>query len=517
MRTSTLSGLASLLIALIGGGVYVSEFYPRVVLRSVLDQTIASLPPGTTASYRDARYSLITRKAQVMGITLHGSTQTNPPEPLELTIQTVRSARPNLQLADAWNKTLATGDVNTAVPVADDIVLEGVALTSPTITATIDSLHIAKPRAYPARYPHDLPKQLREAATAKPDAPPSLDALTALLSRSAAAAILGIAHGKYDMAGLTVTSHAQGFDLHYTIQMIHGGALEQGRFADGTVEHMTMSSPTTGEFSVNKMTTGGMDMRRPLTRLADGEPPSLALLDGLRIGRTEYTGVMTHPPGQAPVEIAAMWVGPVSFDGGLPVSGAVGWRDLKLTKAGLPDLQARMAFEAMGLDTATVSANAAYDWDVAHHKLTIHDTMLSIKELGTLSVNVNLDGIVPNPILTLARGRLVHGQLRLEDASLTDRLIKIGAGLRGVDPDEYRRQIAAFAKLGVLGAEPGSVLSQLGGPVADFIAAPRSLTLDLSPAKPMPLLTLRDQVMAVVAAPNKAAADFGISAVANGP
>jgi hypothetical protein len=514
MRTSTLSGLASLLIVLLGGGLYLTEYYPRIILRSVLDQSIAALPPGTTASYQDARYSLITRQARIEGMTLHGAGDTAP---YDLTISAVRSAHPNLQLPETWAKAVAAGDVNQAVDLADDIVLEGVALKSPTVEMTAETIHLAHPRAFPAMLPADIAAAMRRAMdTAVRQGPPSPEALAPLL-RLEAAIILGIAHDGYDATGVKVTARTPEIQFAYAIQALHGGGMGHGRSAGGTLDHITMTSPTAGTFSVDKVSAGAMDLSQPLIRLTKGEPVSRLLLDGIDVGKIDYTGMIVHPPGQDPIEVGAMSLGPVRFAQGLPVAGTLGWKDVKVTKARLPDLQARMAFEAMGLESATISLAAAYDWDVTRRRLTVHDTALAINELGTLSLTIDLDGVDSDPMVAMTSARLVRGKLRFDDASLTDRLVKMAAEMQGADPAGYRGQIAAIIKLGALGGEPGSLMANLGGPAEAFLTAPRSLTLEMAPAAPLPLLTLRDQVMAAVLAPNKPAPRLGISAVANAP
>ena len=516
MRISVLSVTAGSLLVLLGGGYYATEVYPRMVLHAALDQTFAALPPGTTAVYQDARYSLVSRQATITGLTIHGTVPNGTPNgdaplPYDLTIGSVTTSHPNLSLAELWTKRGTQ-----AVRVADDINASGIAFHTAVLDAAVGTFHVANPRAWPDAFPRDAAALPRQVLPAAGDQAGSLETLTALL-RLEAAALMGVAYDGYDASRLQVTGKTPEVPLTYAIQDLHAGAFDRGQFAGGGLRGLTATSPRTGEVSIDSVTMGPLDVRRPLTRLAAGEALSPSLLDGISIGKIEYTGVAVRVPGQPKLEAGTLSFGPLVFTGGWPVSGSLAWSGLRVAKAMIPEPQAQAAFDALGLDTATISAAFTYDWDLAQGRLSVHDTRLAIKELGTLSMSLDLDRIQTDLLALMSQARFAHASLRFEDASLADRLLRMGAGMAGTDPATYRRQIATIAKLGGAAAEAGSVMSATGGAAAAFIETPGTLTVDIAPPTPLPLLTLRERIEAAASAPNKAAPFLGVSATATGP
>jgi hypothetical protein len=139
----------------------------------------------------------------------------------------------------------------------------------------------------------------------------------------------------------------------------------------------------------------------------------------------------------------------------------------------------------------TVSFAFAYDWDIAQRHVSLHDTMLKVNELGTLTIAADLTNAIPNPI-GLTQICLAHARLRFDDASLVNRALRAEAQKSGTDPVAYRQQIVGMLR------QPGNpqgaaspALTAAYNAAADFIASPHSLTIELSPAQPVPLLALK--------------------------
>ena len=61
----------------------------------------------------------------------------------------------------------------------------------------------------------------------------------------------------------------------------------------------------------------------------------------------------------------------------------------------MPDAASKDAFDKLGLENLTISFALIYDWNVADKKLTVHDTMLKVNELGTLTLSVDFTNIAP--------------------------------------------------------------------------------------------------------------------------
>ena len=216
------------------------------------------------------------------------------------------------------------------------------------------------------------------------------------------------------------------------------------------------------------------------------------MLDKITVGRLEYSGISVHPRGEAVIHVAGFTVGPVKFARGMPVSGELGWTDVTVSKLELPDPRAWQALSELGVETMTISFAMAYDWDVAHQHLAVHDTMLKVNELGTLTLSGDLTNITPGGA-TMDDASLAHATLRFQDASLTERLVQMAATHAGTDPVAFRALIVKTLRQQSLAGH--AEMAAAARAVADFITSPQTLTVQLSPPMPIPFGSLRNAVM----------------------
>ncbi|HEX3982561.1 MAG TPA: hypothetical protein VHX12_02610, partial [Acidisoma sp.] len=184
-----------------------------------------------------------------------------------------------------------------------------------------------------------------------------------------------------------------------------------------------------------------------------------------------------------------------------------------VSRSQLQNAKAQDAFAKLGLEGITTSFALSYDWDVAQQRVSLHDTVLKVNELGTITISADLANVAAHAD-ALKQARLVHARLRLDDASLVERLLRAGAAQTGVDPVAYRQRIAGEARQASVTAGQGSPqIAAAGQAVGDFITSPHSLTIELSPPVPVPFMAL--QVAA--AAPARLAAMIGLAVSANQP
>ena len=108
----------------------------------------------------------------------------------------------------------------------------------------------------------------------------------------------------------------------------------------------------------------------------------------------------------------------------------------------------------------------------------------------------------------LLQAELVQGELRYDDASLIDRLLRLYALRTGGDVEAARQQILGTVEAQRKGfAGKPELLASLDA-VVGFLRQPKSLTLILAPPKPVALGTL----MALSrASPTEALAALGLS------
>jgi hypothetical protein len=501
MRPSIVIAAVVVLGFAAAGGYYGLEVSPQRRFRAGLDQALATLPPGTTATYKSAHYSVLLRQAVVTGLAVHGEIPGDPPQPFDVVIDSIETTNPNLGFPDLWAHAVANPASfapDTALPVADAVAIKGAIVRSAAFNLTEASVQLAKLRLYPWALLHDgMPSWREIQASLKPGSqPPDLADLRPIF-RAEAAAVLGFAYDSYAAGAANIREALPGIDVEYDIREMTGDAFDRGVMRGASLRGITLNDDVVGALAIDRVAMGAVDVREPMTRLIFGDALSASLLNGISIGRIEYSGITARPPGQPAIHVTGFWLGPVAFADGMPVSGELGWTDVRVSKLQVPDPRVWDAFNQFGLETITVSFTLAYDWDVAHQRVSIHDTMLKVDELGTLTVSADLTNIVPNAA-GMDQGSLAHLRLRLEDASLVDRLLRMGAASSGADPAAYRALIVGMLRQQPTGAGQGTTIAAAARAAGDFITSPQSLTIELSPPAPIPFIALRGAMMSPV-------------------
>lgn len=483
-------------LALAGGGLYYGlEVYPQQQFRAGLDQALATLPPGTTATYQTAHYSLLSHQAVVTGMTVHGEIPGTPPQPFDVTAASIITDRPNLGFADAWKQAQAAPAAfgpDTALPVAGSVTITGLSLHSAVVNLTENAIHGTNMRLYPWALLHSgMPswQELQAALTPRQGRPDP--AVLQKILRAEAAAVMGVGYDTYEAGPAKVTEALPGIDIQYDVGKMTGDGFDRGTMKGATGEGLTLRSNKVGMVSIDRIALGPIDIREPMTRLINGEALSVGLLSGIDIGRIDYNGLTLQPPGRAAMHIGGISLGPIKFAGGMPVAGKLGWTDVSIARDQLIDPRAEQVFDKLGLQTMTLSFALAYDWDIARQRVSLHDTMLKVNELGTASLAADLTNAIPSP-LGLTQVRLAHARLQFDDASLVERALRAGAAQSGSDPAAYRQQIVDLVRQQAdTQGEVSPALTAACNAAADFIASPHSITIELAPAQPIPLLALK--------------------------
>jgi hypothetical protein len=517
MRTSVVIAVAGVLVLAAGGAYYGHEVYLQRQFRAGLDQTLATLPAGTTATYKDAHYSVLSKHAVVTGLTLHGLIAGPSPQPIEVTIDSIETTNPNLDFARSWADAAAHAAAlapDTALVVADAVAVKGVIVHSALFSGTVESARIDKLRLYPWALLHGgMPSWNELQASLVPRSqPPSLADLQPLL-RAEATVLLAVGYDTYEVGVTKVTETLPGIDVAYAIHKMTSRGFDRGVMQAAAGEGMTFHGTMIGTASIDRVAMGATDLRAPMIRLVNGEAVSSALLDGMGIGRIEYDGITIQPPDKPSIHVGGFSFGPIAFAQGLPISGALALQDITVSRSQVANAAARDGFTRLGLETITTSFALSYDWNVAQQSASLHDTTLKVNELGTLTITADLTNVVASAA-ALDQARLAHARLRLDDASLVDRLLRAGAAQAGADPTAYRQQIADIVRqqsVTLGGNNP--LLATAGQAVADFITSPHSLTIELAPPTPVAFVALKT----AAAAPAMFASMLGVAVSANQP
>jgi hypothetical protein len=426
---------------------------------------------------------------------MHADLPGGQPRSFDIDIESVATANPNLDLAAAWSSARANPSAiapETALPVADTITFKAMTIHSAVLDMTQGSTVLSHARLYPWPLPRDGILSWDEvlASLFLASQPPALDDLRPLL-RAEAAPMLGFAYDSYSVGATELTETLPGLQIDYDIRAVSGDGFDRGVLKSASADGIVFRGDKIGSFSTERLTMGSCDFRAPMTRIVNGEALSPALLDGILIGRVAYRGITFQPPGQPAAHAGGIFVGPVVFALGMPVSGEIGWTDVTVTKEQLPDPKSRDVFDQLGLTTMTTSFTLAYDWDIARQRATLRETMLKIDELGTLSLAAEVSDVVPGAAAA-TQTRLVHARPRLDDASLVERMIRAGAARSGVNPVLFRQQIATMVlRQGSAPGQSSPALFAADQAISGFITAPRSLTVELTPPVPVSFASLR--------------------------
>jgi hypothetical protein len=489
--------VAAGLLVLAAAAYYGLIVYPSHKFRVALDQDIARLPAGVTATYTTASYSLLTHKAAIRDL----SVKADRPCACDVSIGEIEIGRPNLGLSDAWShdqQNAANLSPDESLPVADSISARSVSGHAGAIMFANDLIAIDKLRLYPQSF---LGPGLPSAADALGavsiqtyGSPSSLLPLLPLMRLEAAAA-LGVAYDSYAVKGLqasgsvqTVPGAAGKFEV--SVASFQSAGFDRGVYKGGVMNNLVEKIDPQITATVDHITFAGMDISKPMRKLISADALTPDLLDGLTMERIEYDGFTAIMPQGAPVTIGSFFLSDVSFARGLPASITFGMNGVRVTRAMAANPRGQAGFDLLGIDTMTISLGAGFSIDADKGTAALRNASFKIDELGALTLDADLsglstDGLTAGDFNAVEAGlSLDHASLRYDDASLVDRWMRNAGGKGQGDPAILRRQFAAMAqaRLAVFGDGPDVAAS--GKAASDFLMNPHSLTITAAPPSP---------------------------------
>jgi len=502
-----------------GGGVSTDR------LRQVVDQLIKKLPPGITASYKSIDGGTI------KGVALHWKYDQGSGD---YTVDEIDLSNPNLDLDKAWDAAMADPKKltpDTVIPLYDGATMKGVAVQMSAkehaaefaVNGSLASLTSKGARLYPwALAQPGVPSltEIQAFLAAGPPTQPSLQAFMPLIRFFAAVSLTLGSDGtsmenmKYTMKFPTMPGTDMPHDGSYEVKKMIGDGMDRGVVKGLTAEGLSAKMGSQGGMSVERISYGGYDLRKALTKVLAAQTLTPDMLDGIKVGKIEYTGMAIQTPtSTTPIQLASFSISDIAFSGPVPVSAGFSLQGLKISKEQMPDPQSKMGFEQLGLDTMTISMGAAYEWDLAKKSIKVHDVVLKVEELGAVTLGADVVEITPD--LAGAMGaQLVHAQLRYADASLVDRAFKAAAKMQGQDPAQFRQQMTGMVQVMSAQFANSPPLAAAAKAVMDFLNAPKSLTIELSPPKPLPIMQL-SMLAGGGAQPAQIATMVGLAVTAN--
>src|SRR5262249_47589885 len=109
-----------------------------------------------------------------------------------------------------------------------------------------------------------------------------------------------------------------------------------------------------------------------------------------------------------------------------------------------------------------------------------------VDELGALALSLDAANLTPATAAAM-QGKLAHAKLSYADASLAERVLRAGATQMGTDPAALRAQLIDTVQQQAAALGPSPAIAEASKAIVTFLGAPKSLTVELSPASPVDL------------------------------
>ncbi len=251
-----------------------------------------------------------------------------------------------------------------------------------------------------------------------------------------------------------------------------------------------VSSKQHGALDLGRIAFNGIDMTRLLDRLADmSAKPTPDMTNPLRVLGFSLRDLKANFAHAPLVTLASIESSNESAEGDFS-SGTLALRRLDIVTTGR-DLPAptQQALRNFGMADFSVNMDVDASFDRATgHAIAKRDDIV-FKDLGTLHATFDIDGLKasaqpqPNdPVAAFGSARLIHADLRWDDASLTGRLFHLAAIRSGQSEDALRATLALpLASAVAFFPDQPDVADQLNA----FLDGRHTLRVTLAPATPV--------------------------------
>jgi hypothetical protein len=223
-------------------------------------------------------------------------------------------------------------------------------------------------------------------------------------------------------------------------------------------------------------------------------------------------------------------------DGPMTLSGTVDAFNADLSAA--EDPKAKAAISALGYEQISGHVAVEGDWDPADGRMSISRYDVTVDELGTFGISLEIGGYTPDFIRSMreiqasmmanpgddsARGLAMMGlmqqlsfrsaQIRFNDDTLTEKLLELFAQQQGAKPRDVANQAKAMVPFMMMQLGDQQLTTQATMAVSAFLDDPKSLAISAQPASPVPFALLMAGAMS---APKSLPQTLGVSITANG-
>lgn len=228
----------------------------------------------------------------------------------------------------------------------------------------------------------------------------------------------------------------------------------------------------------------------------EGLLAGMATPTALNLKRLALSGVAVAL-GEEKVNLREIVLADYAQTAKVPLSMTLGIHGMLIEPQSLPDQDARDGLAKLGYDKLSLNFDLSYAHVPETKRLSIKQASISGDGIGQLSVAMNLGGIDPtgleDPALALAAAQMAtleSLELRYDDASLAGRVLKLAATEAEMEESQFKAML--LAQLAEAGAQAPAVplTKEVVDSATAFLTNPKSLSLHMKPAQPVPLFQL---------------------------
>lgn len=188
-----------------------------------------------------------------------------------------------------------------------------------------------------------------------------------------------------------------------------------------------------------------------------------------------------------------------SMDGDLPTSGSFALTGAVVDVKELEVEEAKTLSE-LGYETLSLNVTGSGTWDVDAATISVPELKIDAKDAASLTLSLSLGGVTREVVEQLeeksdkpeeAMGLLqnvsvVDAKIRLDDASLTGRILEQEAKKAGVDVPTYVGGLTGSLPLMLGMLQNKDLEGQVAKAVTDYLNTPGSLEITAAPGAPVP-------------------------------
>jgi hypothetical protein len=456
------------------------RFGGRHEVRAKLDQALANLPPGTTATHGATDYDPITDTLTIHDLVLTQDGQKRGSAGLVVAKGAQLEALRAVFDPDAYpDGKPAWTDRRSLLGHLD-----------------VQSLRIeaVTPDGTPLLIRHAVVDQLSGRPFIRPPTPPNRSAADFQADVARA-----LAFGTIEVDGVDVTREGRG---HFGVSSAGLTGYDTGKLGGMRVEGVELSAPQARRpvsFSLAKIAIGGADLSAALESFAAsaGQDPAArrrAVAGAYtQVGQFDLDGMALKIMPGPRVEVASLHSqGSRQADGVSVGSASLRGFSVAADDSVMPE-QAHAMMQRFGSDRLVFDEDTDAAWNQATKHLELSRLELTARDLGVLHFTASLDGIdqagmnATDPATRRAAFMnvvIAHAALWFDDRSLVGRVIGVLAMQQNASPEQVRAEAAIpLAGLSMLLPEEPDAASQISA----FLEHPHSLRISLDPAAPVRL------------------------------